>query len=620
MSTLPGHSAPVRCVAFSPDGKLLASASGNFGQPGEVKVWDVATGRERCCLTGHKDLVSCVAFSPDGRRLASANGGVRTPGEIKIWDPADGRELSTLRAHNAPVQGLAFSPDGRMLASFSAGLRPGGAILPAEVKVWDAADARELVCIPGTDTPAWASNLSALAFRPTGAKPQGELAFVDGRTVRVCDPTTGKEIIHMSKQRSAVLCLAYSHDGRRLAVGGQDGAKVWDADTGSEMQAFHNNDGIGGLAYSPDGRRLAAAAGNNIVQVWDVNTGDAALVLHGHTDAVASVAFSPDGWRLASAGGDGTVKLWDATAAAEAVVFAGNFTSVTDLAFATDGRRLAIATGLFLRVLDTTTGVEVLTLTGHFDSVLGVAYSPDGRRLASAGNDRTVRVWDATNGSEIFCLRGHTGPISSVAFSSDGQRLASISRGTVGGRRPVSGEAVIWDLGKGQMILTLPGRTERGNEQGLANVRFSPDGERLATSASRTVRVWKAATGEEVLTLPSLEGLVTSIAFSPDGKRLAAASRDGSVKVWDAVTGVTCLTLPGHTSAVYGMTYSPDGRRLVTAAGGTNKGGERLDSEVKLWDALTGQEILTLRGRRPSFPVWRLIARADALRSVETIS
>ncbi len=602
MSTLAGDSAPVRCVAFSPDGKLLASASGNFGQPGEIKVWDVATGGERFCLTGHKDFVSCVAFSPDGRRLASANGGVYTPGEIKIWDPAGGRELSTLPAHTAPVRGLAFSPDGRMLASFSVGVSPGGVILPGEVKVWDAVDGRQLARIPGTDPAHLTSTSSALAFRPTRAAPQGQLALVDGRTVRVCDPTTGKEIIHLSKQLNTLICLAYSPDGRRLAVGGSDGAKVWDADSGSEIQAFHNNQGIVDLAYSPDGRRLAAAAGNNIVQVWDVTTGDAALVLHGHTDTVASVAFSPDGWRLASAGGDGTVRLWDATASTESTELSKYFGKLNDMAFGPDGRRLAIVCDTYLaRVLDTTTGVEIFKLTGHCAKVFGVAYSPDGRRLASAGEDRTVRVWDATNGAEIFCLRGHTAPVWAVEFSPDGQRLASISRLAPIGGSAVSGEVVIWDLKSGQSVLTLPGLTESGNGS-IANVTFSPDGQYLATSEGRTVRVWNAVTGGEVLRLPSQGAIVTKVAYSRDGSRLAAASRDGSVKIWDALTGEPRVTVRGHASAVWGLTYSPDGRRLVTAAGGYNKGGELLYSEIKLWDALTGQEIFALHGSLAQSP------------------
>jgi WD40 repeat protein/tRNA A-37 threonylcarbamoyl transferase component Bud32 len=592
--TLRAHDTPIRSVAYSPDGRRLASAAGKFNEPGEVKVWDVVTGQELLCLRGLPDLASCVAFSPDGRWLAAANGGLRTPGEIRIWDAADGQLLRHIQGHSMPVRGLAFSPDGQRLASVSGGVNSRGLSLTGEVKVWDVAAGRELLRVPGKAALKWEVAVNTVAFSPDGRR----IAFADGQTVRVCDATTGSDLIRPVTHQGLVNSVAYSRDGRCIASGSLDGtAKVWDAANGKEIRPFYQAEAILNLAFSPDSRRLAAATAGNTVKVWDLTPGEAPLILRGHTDTVSGLAFSPDGWRLASGGGDGAVKIWDATTPAEAVILHGNFGSIHDVAFNPDGRKLAIGSGYrTVRVLDTTTGVEVFALHGHAASVSCLGYSPDGRQLASAGQDRTVRVWDATSGAEIYCLRGHTANIRGLAFSPDSRRLATASGGLTQRGRPVAGEVKLWNVSNGEEVLTLHGSADAGDTGWFARVVFSPDGVRLAAGEGRAVRVWDAATGRLLLTLSGHEGPITHVAYSPDGRRIVSASEDKRVKVWDAATGEELLTLRGHTSAVTGIAYSPDGQRIVTAAGGTTRGGETLFEDVKIWDALTGQEILTLQG------------------------
>ena len=601
-------------VAFSPDGKLLASAGGD----GTVKIWNSRTGKWIHTIPAHSDSVVSVAFHPEGKHLATRGTGADP--RVKVWDLTSGKELfnepcDAVRKYGTAYT-IAFSADGQLLAAGTDGV----------VKVWDWKNRQRLSSLPRDSFGAVPVAFSRDGRLATGTKREGvklwdpetgtllctakdhigplsAVAFsADGkwvasasydRTVKLSNSTTGELLHTLAHPGNQVECVAISRDGRRLASGGEDKTvRVWDTTTGREILVLRGHtDRCGCVAFSPDGHRLVSASFDGTIRIWDGTPlrGDEPrqeiLTFAKHTNEIQSVAISPDGRQIVSSGRDKLVKVWDAPTGRVSAKFnghvdpSGNPVVAFCLAWHPHGPLIASGglDGVWVWDARTGTGDFSLAAAGGNDALLysAVAFSPDGRYLATGRTDGAVQVWDGKTGQPVGAgqpdglLGTHKREIVGVVFSKGGEHLASASR---------DGIVKFWDatrLNKKQ----VPRPPLRARVPGPSvNVAFSPDGRRLATGAeNNTVRIWDVQTGEPLQTLTGHNGEVYTLAFSPDddGRWIASGGEDSAVKIWDSHTGKLVRNFRGHMGLVSSLAFSPDGKRLVS--------GSR-DKTVKVWD------------------------------------
>ena len=333
------------------------------------------------------------------------------------------------------------------------------------------------------------------------------------------------------------------------------------------------------VAFSRDGRKLAAGSEDRVIRIWDTETGMEIADLEGHTGWVNTVVFSPDGKRLASASDDGTLRLWDSGTGREVRFFTGHGAEVWCVAFTRDGSRLVSGSrDKTVRLWNVESGEELARLEGHTEEVRSVAISPDGKLLASGSFDRSVILWDLETLKKLTLLEGHTAGVNSVAFSADGPKLASGS---------LDGTIILW---------SVPERKEltrwTGHRDWVLSVAFSPDGKLLASgSRDHSVKLWpleEAGTRGEAKDLLDHSGMVESVAFSPDGLKVASSSSDGEVRLWDVSTGRPLAKAgAGHTGGIRAVAFSPDGRWIASGSD---------DKTIRLWDRNDGKELARFEG------------------------
>ncbi len=367
--------------------------------------------------------------------------------------------------------------------------------------------------------------------------------------------------------------LAYSPDGKCIAaIGAGRALTLWDAATGKEVRQFPNISQPIGLAFSPDGKMIATTD-NPYCYLWDVATGREVRRLKGHQNVVQGVAFSPDGKRVATGGSDGTLRLWDPTTGKEQRRIDCGSGDVWRIAYSPDGKEI-VSTSMdcTIHFWNPETGKERRQIKGHKKGICRVIFSLDGKRLASSSQDGTIRLWDVETGRQLCILiENLEEDVTPIAFSPDGALLASGHQ---------YGTIRLWDVEKGTEI-----RRWQAGALTVRGVAFSPDGKTLASGVAwGNIRLWDVPTGRERFPSEEPQSYINEVRFAPDGASLVSLSRDHRIVWWDLATQAPQRQFTWPTKLFIRAALSPDGNTLAVGRLADFKA--RL-WEVRLWDVRT---------------------------------
>lgn len=623
------HGGTVKQIAFSPDGEILASACSD----GVVYLWEASTGKElRRHESATADTNPGVAISPDGKLLVA--GGF---GDLRRWDLATGRELPLFKIQTGTVGKLTFSPNGRVLACLGHDrkgadnlifldavcgkelhrlVRPAYFLSPRiafspdsslwayvnrkDKRIWlhDTQTGKEIRQLIGH-----ANDTATVAFSPDGKI----VASTDKKGVLLFWEVATGAIRPGVDQFYAMDSLSYSPDGKFLAKDGFSlRPHLYEVATGQELNrfetTFYSGDG-NWIAFSPDGKVLACPIAH-LIYIWDVLEDKALYPLQGHRQTVGSLAFAPDAKTLATASGDLALHLWESATGKELFLPTGLNEAVYAVAYSPDGQFLAVGTSneiATIWLLNPATGEMIAKFAGPKVNVTSLAFSADSKILIGKYQSQTI-LWNMVTGKELRRFEAKDSlSISDAALSPDGKTVADANY--------LTGPIHLWDVATGKELRQFNGNRQ-GRQRGINAVAISPDGKLLASGgADKTVRLWDLETGKELQQMRGHQSSIRFVAFSPDGKTLASGGYDKTVRLWEVATGQQRCLFEGHRNPVRTGAFSADGKMLAT-------GGE--DTTTLVWDLTGGVQPRELAPKELESR-WTDLAAPDAAKAYGSI-